>query len=249
MTIPTPNGFTGDMFFEELLRRFLAFQLKELTRNVNDPNVTFVDELFGRLGDNTRLQVKKWLAEHPNIEVVINYPREDLKLPFIAVVNAEENEKTNEAYLGDDGGWVNIGGRSVEAPDTIQGTPNLFGETIAQPDPRPRATHARQLLSIPESHVTRLYIGTEDVNLTMYLYAIVKALLIVNKLDFDRYVGARNMKINGSDFEHRPEMFPTFAYFKMITLAYDINFDIPLSPVRTIGGVTVSLEAYLQGEA
>lgn len=248
MTTPIPNGFAGDLFFEETLRQFLAFQLKQLSQNAANPGVSFVDDLFSRMGANVRKQVKDFLTTHPNISVEINYPREDIKLPFVAVVNVEESEKSAEAYLGDDGGLMYMGERSVEASSSLTFIPNVYGEALAEPDTRPRATHARQLISIPEACVTRIYIGAQEVNIVMYLYAIIKALVLVNKLDFDKYSGARNLKVSGGDLEQRPELFPTFAFFKVITLSYDMNFDVPVSAVRTIGGVDVSLTSYLKGQ-
>jgi len=242
MTIPTPNGFAGNMFFEPLVRQFLAYQMRQITANVNDPGVTFIDELFGRMGDVVRLQVKKWLATHPHFAIEINFPREESTLPFVAIVSAEENELSRETYLGDDGGSILLGGRSVEAS-----TPTIVTAYGEQPalEMRPKATHVRQLLSVPESRVARLYIATDDVNTTLYLYMIIKALILVNKLDFDQHAGVRNLKMSGSDFDHKQELFPTFAYFKVLTLSYDANFDVPLSPVRTIGGVDVSLTTFL----
>jgi hypothetical protein len=251
MTLPTPNGFVGYMFFEELLRQFLAYQFKQLTLHVNDPAIQFVDELFGRFGDTVRVQVKKWLASELNITVDVNFPREDMPLPFVCVVNVEENEKSSEAYLGDDGGLMYMGGRSVTASSSldVEGTLSVFGEAQIEPDTRPRATEVRQLLSVPEARVTRILVGTDDTNTVMYLYVIIKALLMVNKLDLDHHVGARNLRISGSDFTHRPELFPTFVYMKQITLSYDMNFDVALSPMRTIGGVDVTLSSYLRGQS
>lgn len=245
MTTPTPNGFAGHMFFEPLLRQFLAYQLRQLALNVNDPSVMFIDDLFGRWGDDVLLQVKKWLVVTSSWNVEINFPREESKLPFLSIVNTQDDELTREAYLSDDGGLMLIGGRSVTASSQLTLPPNVYGQAQLEADPRPRATHVRQLVSIPESRVTRLYIATEDVNETLYLYTIVKALLVVNKLDFDKYAGVRNLKLSGSDLEHKQEMFPRFAFWKVLTLAYDTNFDVPLSMQPTIGGFNLTLEAFL----
>lgn len=243
-TTHTPNGFTGNMFFEPLLRQFFAYQLKQLSQNVNDPNVTFVDELFGRMGDTVRLQVKTWLATHPGWNIDINFPREDAKLPLIAIVTAQDDELTSGTYLGDDGGVMLMGEHDVQSSSQLSVGTNVYGQRIAAVDERPRATQARFLLSVPQSHMTRIYIATEDVNETLYLYIILKALLLVNKLDFDKYCGARNMKLSGSDFEHKQEMFPQFAFAKILTIAYEMNFDVALSPVKTIGGVDISLTSF-----
>ncbi len=246
-TISTPNAATGNLFFEPLLRQFLSYQLLQLNKNVNDPNVTFVDELFGRYGDDVRLEVKTWLAAATNIQVLIGFPREDTTLPFISVVSAEDQEKTSEAYLGDHGGILNLGGREVTSSSQLTTPPNVYGQTQTLPDNRPKATSARYLLSVPEAHTTRLYIATDDVNSTLYLYTIVKALLLVNKMDFDQYGGARNLKMSGADLEHKQDWFPQFAFFKVMTVNYDMNFDVPLSPIGTIGGVNVGLSSMFNG--
>lgn len=241
----TPNGFTGNMFFEELLRQFLKFQFQEIEQNASKPGNTFVDELFSRYGDDVRLQAKKWFITQKNIAVTINYPRDPMTIPFVCIINEDENEKAGEAYLGDHGGVLYQGAHSVQASSQLQ-IPTLYG-ALNEVDDRPRAIQARYLLSVPESHVTRVYCATENVNSTLYLYTMVKALLLVNKMDFDRYVGARNMTMGGGDFAHHPELFPDFAYFRVITLNYDMNFDVPLAPNRTIGGVDVSIKRFLYG--
>ena len=90
--------------------------------------------------------------------------------------------------------------------------------------------------------MTNIYVASVDVNLTLYLYLIAKALLLANKFDFDKFVGMRNLKVNGRDLEYHPELFPEFAYFKIISLEYETNFDIPLSQESTIGGLDVGLK-------
>jgi len=246
-TLPTPNSSTGFMYFEPVLRQFLAYQLKQIIANVNDPGITFIDEMFARWGDDVRLQIKKWLATTGNISVDINFPQEHMTLPLIAVVSAEDNEKTAEAVLGDFGGTLYIGGSQVTKSNPQTLPPNVYGQAEALPDDRPLAMEARYLLSVPEARITRLYIATDDADSVLYLYTIVKALLIVNKLDFDQFVGVRNLKLNGGDLEHRQDLLPQFAYMKQLTLSYDTNFDVPTSPTGTIGGMNVSITAAFNG--
>jgi len=244
----TPNGFIGNLFFEELLRQFLAYQFKQIQRDIAAPGDLFFDEMFGRYGDEVRLQAKRWFSENTNLHFIINYPRDNMQIPFVCIVNASETEKTGETYLADDGGQMLIGAHSVVASSNIQTAPSLYGQMFV-PDNRPRATQSRQLLSVPESHTTKIYIATENVDATLYLYVTIKALLLANKIDFDRYAGARNMKMSGNDFQHNPELFPSFAYFKVLSLEYDMNFDVALKPDYTIGSVNVSLSSFLFGGA
>jgi hypothetical protein len=243
---PTPNGFVGHLFLEEVLRKFLAYQFIQISKNAADPNVTFIDELFARWGDAVRLQIKKWFVEHTNIAVTINYPRQDMPLPSVCVVNSNESE-AGQPYLGDYGGEVMIGERSVTASTNETLPPNVYGESLVVTDTRPRGLAVRQLLSVPENRTTQIYIATEDANTTLYLYTVVKALLLVNKIDFDK-AGARNLKLSGSDLQFHAELMPATAYMKMLTLNYEMNFDVALSPVSTIKGVNLTLMDFLGNE-
>lgn len=237
-TPPTPNGYAGDLFFEPLLRRFLSYQLKQIYHDIAAPGLTFFDDMFSRFGDDVRLQIKKWFSENSNISCTINFPREPIRLPMICIINIQDDEETTQAYLGDDGGIQYIGQHDVTTG------PSLYG----QPSQQIKATHARRVLSVPENHMTKVYIATDDVNATLYLYYVVKALILLNKLDFDQYGGARNMKMGGSDFEHKEELFPEFAYCRVLTLRYEMNFDVPLPIQQTIGGVNVTLSKFLEKE-
>lgn len=243
----TPNGFVGNLFFEELLRQFLAYQFQEIHRDIAAPGASLFDELFARFGDDVRLQTRKWFSENTNIPFTINYPRDNMTIPFVCVVNASEAEKSAETYLADHGGEMVLGSHSVTSSSQLHAPPTLYGDVIAVPDNRPKATQFRQVISVPESRTTKIYIATENPNATLYLYTAIKALILINKMDFDEFAGARNMKLNGNDLEHKPELFPTFAIFKVLTLEYDTNFDIALEPDKTIGGVNVSLSAFING--
>lgn len=216
----TPNNFAGLRFAEPLLRQFLAYQLGEVARTVDDPDVTFVEELYHRFGPEIVKDIKTWYREHTNIPVTINYPRHDIGLPFVSVVNASEQEAEGQQLLGDYGGRQNYG---------------VLGGGVA--------THSRAVTMVPQKHVTNIFVATDDQNTTIYLYALVRALLLLNKIDFDKYGGMRNMVVNGADLEFHPELFPEFAYFKVISLVYETDFDLPHAPDNTIGGVDLSLKA------
>jgi len=227
------------MFFEELLRRFFVFAFGEIARTVNDPDVTFIDELFSSWGDEVRLQVKKWFVESTNINVSINFPKQDIGLPFVCVVNSNESEAA-QAYLGDYGGHMMLGADQVTASSKL----DIYGDV----DNRPRGTQVRRLLSVPETKTTQIFIGTNDVNTTLYLYTVVKALLLMNKIDFDKRGGARNLKVSGSDLQYHQELWPEFAYFKQLTLNYETNFDVALPPEDTIKGVNLTLSDFFDNQ-
>src|ERR1051325_781880 len=97
-------GFTGHPFFEELLRKFIAAALLDFSKHAQDPNSQLIDDMFVRFGSDIQRQIKRWFAENQNVSVQINFPRaEDLSLPFIAIINANESEGA-QSYLGDYGG-------------------------------------------------------------------------------------------------------------------------------------------------
>lgn len=225
----TPNNRTGHLFTEDLLRRFLAYQFDQIRQSIDDPTKTFIEELFHKFGDDIVLQIKNWWRETTNLPVAINFPRQDMSLPWVCVVNAGENESP-QAFLGDHGGQAKYGQSQV----------TLMGGGTAQ-----RATSIRNLLSLPLQHTMKIYVATNDAALTLYLNRVIMALLLVNKTQFDAKGGAQNMVISSGDIEFHPEMFPEFAYFKLITLQYTTVFDVPLSHVGTIGGVAVTLDTFI----
>jgi hypothetical protein len=214
----TPNNFAGLRFTEPLIRQFLSYQLGEIARTIDDPDVTLIEELYHRFGPDIVRDIKTWFREHTNIAVSINYPRHDIALPFISVVNASEQEADGQQLLGDYGGRQMVG---------------VLGG----------GTASRAVTVVPQKHLTNIFVATSDQNTTIYLYALVRALLLLNKIDFDQYGGMRNMVINGADLEFHPELFPEFAYFKVVSLIYETDFDLPHAPDVVIGGVDLSLKA------
>lgn len=222
----TPNNFAGLRFVEPLIRQFLSYQLGEIAKYVDDPDVTFLEELFNGFdrfmpdGVDIIKDIKTWFRDHPNIQTSINFPRHDISLPFVSVVNGAEQEQAGAQYLGDHGGEAEYGVLGGSGP-----------------------THVREVLSIPQAHQTNVYVATSDPNTALYLYTVVRALLLVNKLDFDQQGGMRNLVINGADIEFRPDLFPEFAYFKVLSLNYDTDFDLPLQAHASIGGLDLSLKA------
>lgn len=238
----TPNNRTGYLFLEAVIRQFLAYQFQQISKTVDDPNVTFIEELFHKAGEDVVKQLKTWWRTNVEIPVVINYPITALGLPFVAVVNGTEREKSEESYLGDYGGRAHYGKHSVQ----LEGQ-NVLMDGVIVPDDRPRALYTRELLSVPMAHSTKIYIAGVDPNTATYLYHVVMALLLVNKVQFMKYGGMRDLSFSGGDLEYHQELFPESAYFKVITLTYDSNFDVPLAREGTIGGVDVTLHTLLSG--
>jgi hypothetical protein len=225
----TPNNRAGYLFPEALVRQFLAYQFDQIQRTVDDPSVTFIEELFHKFGDATAREVKTWWRNH-KVPVHMGYTRADTTLPFVTVVNGGEQEKDNEAVLGDYGGQASYGSRDIA----------LLGGGIQRV-----AQHTRQVLTTSLQHSTRIFVAAGDPNVATYIYHVIWALLMLNKIDFDRYGGMRSLSIAGGDIEHHPELFPEFAYFKVITLSYSSQFDVPQAKQQTSGGVSITLGAFL----
>lgn len=218
----TPNGAAGHLFIEDVFRKYITSAFVSLSETASNPLNDFVDMLFSRYGETTAKQVREYFTITTNINVVVNYPREDFHTPFVAIINA--GEQSPDGYMGDYGGYQVLGSDQV----------TLFGG-----DTRPRATKVRKILSVPEKRTIQIMIGADETNAVAYIYTVIKALLIRDKIDFDKYAGVREMTISGADLQYRQEFLPQFAYMKTLTLSFATNFDVPLVEQQTVGGVSL----------
>jgi len=61
--------------------------------------------------------------------------------------------------------------------------------------------------------------------ITVFLYAILKAILILNH-DYLEQNGVIDLKVGGTDFVHRPEYLPELAYQRALILEFQHAFDV-----------------------
>jgi hypothetical protein len=198
-TIPqnTPSGMRIPEF---VFRQLIGWAIQQVRKTVDDPK-NVVDELFAMVGDDTIKQIKDWLRSNENLFLDVSWPRDDISLPAIIVEPQGEQEDTANALLGDLAGTAEMG---------------RFGD--ANPSMRPQ-------FAVPELHTTNIYIASQDDRLTLFLYTLVKFILLSNKDQLTQWYDIHNLSIGGQVLEHDPQMFPTFGYFRMLTLSYLCLFD------------------------
>lgn len=190
---------SGAKMPEYTIRQLLGAVMRQLRETVDEPN-GILDELFKSVGAEALRQIKGFVREHPNIPVQVNWPRHDLHLPWICVLNQGEQEEKDFAFLGDRGGTVTLGtfgGRKTSRPQLIVG----------------------------ERRSLEIVVGTQDPDLTMYLHYIVKRAIFVNKMALIEHADVQNLMVSGRDLSLDSSVYPTFGYFKSVSLQFQTTFD------------------------
>ncbi len=195
----------GARISEYPVRQLLSWGIKQIQTNADHPNpqINIIDELFRIQGSKWCKQFKKWLREHKNITVAVNYPQADFKLPWICVVNASDAENTGQAYLGDQLGRQELG---------------VLGGVIS----------SRESLGTPLNTTLRVYIAAETPDETLFLNWICWFLIYSNKKGLHDFYDMYNISLSSQDLKHDPELFPSFCYMKVITLQFGSMFDYSL---------------------
>lgn len=85
----------------------------------------------------------------------------------------------------------------------------------------------------------QLVIVGPDQELTIFLYAVVKAILTINLRAMQRH-GFINPKMSGTDFAANPEYYPNLAYSRSLVLEFDHTFDVYLT-AEAISQIRVEL--------
>jgi hypothetical protein len=104
----------------------------------------------------------------------------------------------------------------------------------------------------PDEHIERLgslyrtsyqiLIAGPNQEITLFLYAMVKAIFIVNREFLQRH-GFIEPKLGGTDFVAKPEYLPELAYHRALILEFQNSFDVYLTP-EIITGINLSLEVF-----
>ena len=149
-----PNRASGARIPEFVIRKFIAFALKKMSDDIDGETGELIEELFSLHGADVVKQIKTYLRDHANVQVVHNFPRPDQHLPVVAVVNGGEVEGEVQ-FLGD-----HIG----EA---------LYGATDNDGVP----THVRQGRGVFLDHTTHIFIMAQDPNLVLYMAQIIRYIL------------------------------------------------------------------------
>lgn len=192
----------GARFPEYVFRQTIGYGLKQLREHADDTRDNPIDELFRFTGPATCAKIKTWLKDNKNIFLDVNYPNEDVSLPLIAVVNEGEREDVSNALIGDETGFHEFG--------------------IPSGDGTYRYREAR---AIPMSHTTTIYVTTQQPDLTLYLYHIVRFILLDNKLNLANWYDIHNLTIAGQALSYDEKFLPAQSYTRTVQLQYLTMFD------------------------
>jgi len=198
-TVPQ-NQPAGMRIPEFVLRQLISWALKQVRQTLDQPK-NIVDELYAMAGPDLIKQVKDWMRAHENIFIDVAWPRDDQSFPLIVVEPQGEQEETESTFLGDLAGTMDYG---------------RFNDGI--PSMRPQ-------FAIPERHTTNVYIASQDDRLTLFLYTLVKFIIISNKDQLTQWYDIHNLVAGGQVLDHDPNLFPTFGYYRVLTLSYLCLFD------------------------
>lgn len=148
-------------------------------------------------------EVKTYLTNHPSIEVVINWPRRDISLPFVSIITRQNSEDESKDSLGD-----NFEMEDILGDITVDGV--LSNEI----------TGHSQSIGYASNAVTDLAITSEDPNMTLYLFDLVRFIIFTHKIELEDKADLKNMKLDSRDFQFDPSYFPDFWYSRALTLSY-----------------------------
>lgn len=196
---------------EFALRQLIRFALKQLAEQAQNPGVNIIDELFALHDQEVRDQIKAYLRDHQNIQVVVNYPRPDMHLPLIACVNGSENDDPQVALLGDISGSQVMGGGGART----------------------------QRLTVQRS-VTHIYVMSDDPNLTLFLGVIVRFIIFANAFELTEFYDLHNISLGMQDVQWDERLFPSFCFVRAVTVNCQTVFDYNL-PEEVNKIISVSL--------
>lgn len=193
------NLATGARLPEYTLRQLIGSELRRYRESAGLASSP-LNELFSRY-PVALAQFKKFLIEHPNLQVQVNWPRNDINLPWIAVVSLEEQESSEDDFLGDHGGLLRTG-ELTGAKQTV-----------------------RALRVVSEHRHINVIIGTQDSDLTLFLHQLVKRTIHENKMNLIEWEAMHNLTVSGRDMALDTGELPSFGYYKAVSLQFQTTFD------------------------
>jgi len=88
----------------------------------------------------------------------------------------------------------------------------------------------------------QLLIGGPNAEITLFLYAIVKAIMFVNYTYLQKS-GFINLKMSGTDFVTKPEYFPSRSYARALIMEFEHSFDVYLE-VAAVNKLRLDIGVY-----
>ncbi len=189
---------------EAVFYQLIGYSFKQIADTVGHPD-NLIDQLFARLRSETRQTIKDWFVAHRNITITLNWPRDSVGLPFIAVVTESEDEAEDLAMLGDYAGMH------------VFGTYEAGGQT------------SNTNFKVGLDSNTSIVIVADDPNLVIYIGAVLRFIFLRNKEDLTRLYDVHTLTVSQQDLRWDERFIPTFAYMRMLSLRYKTFFGFSVS--------------------
>lgn len=198
-TVP-PTQAAGLRIPEFAIRQLIGWAIGKVRDAVNTPG-DMVDKLFAFVPQGVRDQFKAWLIANQNIYIDVSWPINPVSLALIVVEPQSEAEDTASTLLNDRLGNTSYGRLGGQLPTEAP----AYG--------------------IPETRITSIYVMTGEDRLTLFLYTLVKFIILYNKMALDKYYDVHNLSISGGVLEPDPDKLPQFVYRRVLQLKYMSLFD------------------------
>jgi hypothetical protein len=201
-----------------MIERLIYTALQDgITELKNDPQRL---ELFfsrrAELSDAEIASIKtKFLAKPP--EIIHNYPRSDSPFPVFAIVLGNEDE--SQKFLDDFGGVV--------GSDELEG---LSGDFLGSEE---RSSIYR--------HTYNVLIYTENADVTMWYYELVKYFM-VRKRKFFKSKGVLTSRFGGTDLKPDGGLVPEFLFVRQFSMSCQSEltiYDDKAPIIRSVDGIHV----------
>lgn len=197
---------SGAMLVERAIQEILKKALPALKADTQ-----ILDDLFFKLDAAALADVKTFFSTN-DVEVLLNFPRDNWKPPYVVIQNASDTEVQGMALLGDYMG------------PTLDSTLGAVGEVYGR---------------AMQSQYDILCLTGKDSNAALYLYYVVQALLMLNILELHRH-GIHNVTFSGQAIELRDDIMPEFSYARRLQLSCQHYLAIRITQ-RLIASVVVIL--------
>ena len=158
-----------------------------------DPSLC--DDLFWKLDEAAKADIHGYFADHA-IPVRLDFPIDDWTFPLVTIQVASDDENVAGDFLGD---------YMTTQPNTLGGSVDMM------------MGHALK------SIYTVYCLAGKDSNAAMWLYYVVKAILVLNAESLMRQ-GLHNLTMSGRDISFQEQTLPEMTYARTLSLTCDNYF-------------------------
>lgn len=152
--------------------------------------IDMLDELLSNYPEEMRAEAKKYLRQH-RVSVVLNWPREGVTLPVVAILNSGDSESPDKDVLGD----------------------FLNDEDLLDSD-----SVAKEMYGVAKQGTYSLICNSSDPRLSLYIGLFVETLLILNSITLQG-AGLHNIVLNSGDLQFNESMLPEWVNARVVTLS------------------------------